>query len=201
MTTMLTVLALSGLAGEPVTLPEAALPPISAAPLVQDDKPTFSYTFVEANYLWTDIDGLDDPLDGWEVRGSIELPLNLFIQGSYSEISDTEEFHEYRLGLGWHLTLGKSIDAYGILSVAGAELEDSAFDADEDGIAGEVGARFLLGEKIELNGRAEWVDVDGSEVGFGAGGRFYFNSSLSAGLDVGFIDESESYSAGLRFEF
>lgn len=202
MTALIALLALSTYA--PATSPlEYSPAPALLAPAAAEDgkKSSFSYSYVEANYLWTDLDAIDDSLDGWEVRLSFELPLNFFLQGAYSELAGDADLSQYRLGAGWHMPLGDVFDVYGILSVTGAELEEDAFDTDEDGIAAEVGGRFLLGDRIELNGRGLWVDLEDSEAGLGVGGRFYFTPALSAGLNVDYLDNSESYTAGLRFQF
>lgn len=183
------------IAAEPVTfLPVVAVP-------LEDDKPSFSYTFVEANYLWTDLDAIDESLDGWEVRASLELFLNFFVQGSYAQVKDQEDLHLYRVGLGWHFDLGNTLDVYGIVSAAGVELEDSVNNFDEDGLAAEAGARFLLTDKLELNGRGLWEDIEDSEVGAGLGARWYLTHALSIGVNADSIDSTETYAAGIRFQF
>lgn len=202
MTFLIALLALSTPA--PTSSPLDARPdPALVLPAVAEEKakPVFSYSFVEANYLWTDVDAVDDSLDGWELRLSIEIFMNFFLQGSYSELSSGADLNQYRFGAGWHLPLGDRFDAYGILSVAGADLEDGSFDSNEDGLAAEVGARFLLTDKIELNGLVDWVDLEDSNYGIGVGGRFYFTPQMSAGLNVHTIDNNESFAAGLRFQF
>jgi hypothetical protein len=183
-----------------------ALDPVAAfaaapAPALQDDKPTgFSYTFIEANYMWFKPDDFDEDLDGFEIKASIEIFLNLFLQGSYAALSDDSDLDQYRIGAGWHLPIGETLDVYGILSYASADLE-SVTDVDEDGLALEVGARYWLTDKLELNGQGEWLDLDESDVGFGAGIRWYFMERLSLGLGLEWLDSDETYWAGARFSF
>jgi hypothetical protein len=200
MTPLIALLALSTPAPAPSSL-EFSAEPVVLAPAVADEpmQGAFSYSFIEANYLWTDIDGLDDPLDGWEARISFELPLNIFLQGSYGQVSDDFDLDTWRLGAGWHLPVGQKLDFYGILSVAGQDVEDGEND---DGVAAEIGGRFLLGNRMEVNARGQWMDVEeDSEAGVGIGGRFYFTPKLSGGVNADFLEERELYAIGLRYQF
>ena len=180
----------------PVYEPAAAAP----APLIGGETP-FSWTYGELNYLWRDVDAIDDSIDGFELRASFEILLNLFLQGSYSQLSGDADLDSYTLGVGWHLPIGTKLDAFGILSYAKDEIDGSGFDDDVDGPMGEVGARFMLGEKIELNGEIIWANLDDSETGFDVGGRFYFMNNLSVGANVTKFDEDEMFAVGARFQF
>lgn len=183
-----------------------ALDPVAAfaaspAPMLQDTKPSgFSYTFVEANYVWFQPDAIDEDLDGFELKASLEIFLNIFLQGAYAALSDDSDLDVYRIGAGWHLPIGETLDLYGILSFASSEL-DTVTDVDEDGLAAEVGARFWLTPKFELNGNVEWLDLDESDMGAGVGVRWYFMDRLSLGLGVETLDSDETYTTGVRFSF
>lgn len=200
MTALIAFLAFAANAPAPVAEPNPFVlspSPVVLAPAADGPKSLLSYTWIEANYLWSDFDAIDDSLDGWEARASWEIPLGIFLQGSYSQLSGDADVDTWRFGVGWHLPIGQKFDVYGILSATGQDIEDE----NEDGIAAEVGGRFLLGEKIELNGRVLWADLDDSNSGVGVGGRFYFTPALSAGLNVDFEEDREAYAAGLRFQF
>ncbi len=183
-----------------------ALDPVAAfvaspAPMLESDNPSgFSYTFVEANYVMYEPDGFDESLDGFEFKASLEIFLNIFLQGSYSVLSDDSDLDLYRIGAGWHLPIGETLDLYGILSFASAEL-DGVTDVDEDGLAANVGARFWLTDKFELNGEVEWLDLDESDMGVGAGVRWYLMERISLGLNIETLDSDETYTVGARFSF
>jgi hypothetical protein len=200
MTALIALIALSTYA--PATNPfEMTRAPIEPAPALAAEEPrrgSFSYSFIEANYKWTDIDGFGDSLDGWELRASFELPLNIFLQGSYGQLSGDTDIDEWRFGAGWHLPVGQKLDFYGILSMAGTDIQDGDND---NGVAAEVGGRFMVVDKIELNGRVIWADVSDSDGGAGIGGRFYFNPQTSFGLNADFTGDATTYTAGLRFQF
>jgi hypothetical protein len=179
-------------------MPALALEPMPAPALLGGDSP-FSWTFVEANYVWNDVDAVDDTLDGWEARASLELFFNLFLQAAYSQVTGDADLDQWNIGAGWHFTLGTSLDLFGILSFATQEIDDINFD--EDGLMGEVGARYKLGERFELNGEIIWADIDESDTGFDVGARFYLIPALSLGANATFFGEDETYAAGARFEF
>jgi len=185
-------------AHEPNPLPATALlAPASA--LDTADKPGFSYTYVEGNYVWLDSDAADDHLDGFELTGSLELPLNFFVQATGSTLGGDADLDEFRLGAGWHFALGDTIDAYGLLSYV-----DQNFDSgvsDESGITGDAGVRLMLTPKVEVHGYAEWADVEDSEVGLGGGARYYLTERVSVGLQTLLIDSGNEWVAGLRFQF
>jgi hypothetical protein len=198
MIVLVPLLALVSFSGDPVAGSPAFR--TAAAPVVDDDVPEMEYTYIEANYLWTDSDDADDTLGGWELVGSLELPLNFFGQISVSQQSDDADLEQYRIGAGYHLPLGARLDAFGILSFAHTEVDDSGNDFDDEGVAAELGGRFLVNPKLEVNGSVEWMDVEESETGVGFGARWYFIDALSLGGRIERVDTDESFSVGLRLE-
>jgi hypothetical protein len=200
-------------ASQPASDPALALPRLAlgaatepaparvASPLLGDDFPEMEYTYVEANYVYNDSDLVDDKLDGWEVTGSLELPVNFFLQGTVRQLSGDVDLKSYRLGAGWHFGFTKRFDIYGILSYARLESDGSDDDFTDDGPAGEVGLRFMLTHNIELNGRTEWADVGDNDPGVGAGARFYLSDSLSLGARYDTVSGDDTVTAGVRFEF
>lgn len=180
---------------EPAWLPEPAYAALA-------DAPELEYTYIEANYIWTNLDVGDEKLDGGELIGSLELPLNLFGQITASTQSDETDVNVYRIGAGWHFGLIPRLDLFAILSYLHVEADNASFDSKEDGIQGDLGVRFLLSDKIELNAKGIWQDIDDEDdVGFGLGARFYLIDRLSLGARVEVLDSDETYAVGLRFDF
>ena len=199
MTALIALLALSTYAppSNPFEMTRAIEPAPVVAAADEPRKGIFSYSFVEANYKWTDIDGLDDPVDGWEARVSFELPLNFFLQASYGQLSGDVDIDEWRFGAGWHMPLADRFDVYGILSISGTDIEDN----NEDGFAAEVGGRMMVVDKVELNARGIWVDIEDSDAGLGVGARYYFQPNMSFGLNADVTGDATTWTAGLRFQF
>lgn len=194
--TTLLLVPTANVASEHEPIPALAL--VASAPLPAD-KPGFSYTYVEANYTGLDSDAADDTLDGFELTGSLELPLNFFVQATSSTLSGDADLNQLRLGAGWHLSLGDTIDGYGVLSYVDQEFDSGV--SDESGVAGDVGVRLMLTSRIEVSGYGEWADVEDSEVGLGAAARYYLTSSLSLGARALLIDNADTWALGLRFQF
>lgn len=179
---------------------ELAPPAIALVTVPSDDVPEMEYTYVEANFLWTDSDDIDETLTGGEFTGSLELPLNFFAQLTLSRQSDDADLDTFRLGAGYHLPLGSRFDAYGLLSLAHLEVDGTANDFDDDGLAAEIGVRLLLTPKLEVNGKVEWADVGDENYGVGIGARYYLMDSISLGGRVEAVDGDESIALGLRLE-
>jgi len=179
-------------------LPPSAL--FASMPAAADaDRPGFSYTYIEANYTRMEPDAADGHLDGFELTGSLGLPLGFFVQATDSQLNGDVDLNTYRVGGGWHFALGSTIDAYGILSYVGQNFDSGV--SDEDGVAADVGAKLAVTPKIELNGYVEWADVSESSTGIGLGARYFLTERLSLGLRGLFIDTGDEWAAGLRFQF
>jgi hypothetical protein len=189
------------LASEPLGAPEPspflAYQPVVLAP---EDFPELEYTYIEANYVSLDSDHADDTLDGWELTGSFELPLNIFLQATAAQLSGDADLTRYRVGAGWHIGFLSRFDAYGIVSWETLELEDSGDDFDDDSPAVEVGARMLVIKSFEVNARGQWSDNGDGDTSLGVGARWYFNESLSIGARFDTTGDDDTLSAGLRFE-
>lgn len=184
---------------EPLVLAPTTAP---AAVAAEGNLPDFSYTFLEANAVFYDFDDVDEDLYGWQGKASIELPLNLFVQGSYTRVSDDTDVDLYRLGAGIHIELADPLDIYGIVSWGFQEVDGGGIDEDDDGATVEAGARFLLSEWVEINGKAEWQDLDDEDdLGFGAGARFYVTNNISLGGEVEWLDSDLLATAGVRLQF
>ncbi len=199
---MIALLPLLALADPSSMVPETysapTYPTLALAPA--RDVPEMEYTYIELNYIWTDNEEVDETLDGGELTGSLELPLNFFAQLTVSRQSDDADLDTYRIGAGYHLPIGSRLDAFGIVSYAHAEVDGSSNDFDDSGTAGELGLRFLLRPKLELNGSAEWVDVEEDDFGIGVGARFYLIDRFSLGGRVESLDDDLTFAVGARFE-
>ena len=115
----------------------ASLPALAQAP---------SYTFVEAGWLQADPDGGSSE-DGWFAGGSFGLN-RLHFFAEYGDLSDAEV---WEAGGGWHGLFGERLDL-----VAQASFVD--LDSD-DGYKLTGGVRWMLLEKLEVNGFMNYLDT------------------------------------------
>src|SRR5258705_8401742 len=128
MSFLLSLLALSATGSTPADpYFGSTLPPLATMTAPADDMPEMEYTFVEANFLWTDSHDLDETVDGVQLIGSFELPANFFVQGTASKQTGNADLEFYTVGAGYHLPLTSRFDAFGILSVAVQESNGSSF--------------------------------------------------------------------------
>jgi len=165
-----------------------------------DEFPKMEYTYVEASYVWLDSDSLNDKLNGWDLTGSFELPMNFFLQATVRQQSADADVDRYTIGAGWHFGLVPRLDAYGILQYQNIDVSGSGSDFKDDGVGAELGLRFSLTRAIELSGRYQWSDLDNTDSSAGVGARYYFGSMLSAGVNYDHASDDQTITAGVRFE-
>jgi hypothetical protein len=171
-----------------------------AAPLLIGGS-KFSYTYVELDYLYTDLDGVSGHLDGYNFVGSLNLPLGFFVQGTYANSPGNFELETYRLGAGYHLSLIDKLDLYGLVSYEHDTGKTGGSSSTADGMELDAGARFMLGERFEVNGQLEWNNVDEDVFGGLIGARFYIISPLSVGVSGEWINDNVRLTVGGRFQF
>ena len=130
-------------------LPKLGLVALAASvslPAWADDG--MSYTFVEAAYVDTEIDGsgFDVDGDGIALDGSFELNESVFLTASYS----TQDFDfgidldQWSAGIGGHMPLADNIELVGTLRYVDAETDTRFGDVDDDGFGIGVGVRYQL---------------------------------------------------------
>ena len=178
---------------EPVPFPSWSAP-------ASDDFPPLEYTYVEANYVRRDSDLANETLDGWDLTGSLELPMNFFLQATGHSLSGDTDLSGYRIGAGWHFGLMSRLDAYAILGYEHLKLSGSGNDDSEDSASGEIGARLMITHRIEANARLLWADLGDNDKGAGLGARFYIIPRFSVGARYDRLGDDDVISAGLRFE-
>jgi opacity protein-like surface antigen len=189
-----------------ITLATAAL--FSTASLAQS--PTWN--LIEAGYGQADIDGLDElSPSGFAIGGSSLLGENVFIQGSYSLLSDDIsgvdiDLDQASVGLGYRYGLTETTDVYASASYEYIELSASGFGAseslDDSGYGLTVGLRSRITEQLELNGAIGYVDIgDESETALGVSGHYYFTQNVALGLTYSSTADVSIYGISLRYAF
>jgi len=165
-----------------LTLPPALNLESHDEPMTGSDRgnANFHYTYIEVDAALVDPDysGSDSEV-GFQLLGSAMVWRDLFVRASYLGSGGDADLSLFKVGAGWAIPIQKNLDLYGLLSLAHTEVGNG----DDTGWALEGGARFMPSEKFELNGLVEVVDYDDSDLGFGLGGRYYFNEKVSAGLN------------------
>ena len=171
----------------------------STAPLLEKDP--FGYTYVQLDYVYSDLDDVPGSQNGYDLIGSLGLIAGLYVQGNYSHGEGKADVETFRLGAGYHLPLFDKLDVFGLISYQHDYLKLNGSSGTGDGYELDIGARFMLTDSLEVNGQGEWNHVDDDNFGVAAGARYYFAGPLSIGAGVESIDSDFRFNAGARFTF
>lgn len=166
------------------------------------------WDFIEAGYAQADIDDSDgfEPA-GLTLAGSKLLNENVFIEGSYSMLSDDYlgvdvDFDQGSLALGYRHPLNSTTDVYGTVSYEFVEVSGAGASADDNGYGLTVGVRSRLTSEFEVDASIGYIDIDDeSDTSFGVGANYYFNQNFAAGLNYTLADDYSILGATVRYAF
>jgi len=172
---------------------------LAVAPLaaMADD---MSYSYVDAGYAETDIDGLGPSADGFALRGSIGFGGNWLAFVEYADQSvQNVDLETIAVGLGGHYGIANGVDLVGHLGYF--EVDVGAFD--DDGYLFDLGVRGQIGDAVELEGGARYTDLSdgGDDTALFFGGRFHFNETWALGAEYRTGDDSSTILAYVRASF
>lgn len=168
-----------------------------------------SWSYLEAAYVNTDVDGFNEEVDGFALRGSFEIVDNLFIFAGYADQGTSVggfdiDLKSYNAGLGYAWPIGQALDLYGKVGYVKAEVDTNFIgDVDDDGYLLAVGLRGRAVEQLELEGSVNYVDLSdsGDDTTFDLGARWYFTPQFAVGLEGSFGDDANTYGLGARWSF
>lgn len=175
-----------------------ALLPLAA----QADGPQYSYA--EAGYVQTDVDGFNETLDGYSLRGSFEITDDWFVFADYNDQSTGGlDVQQYGAGVGYAWSVTDTTDLYGKLSYAKAEASLGGFSVDDDGYAVALGVRSLFGEHFELEASVDYTDLSesGDDTTFGVAARWYFVEQFAVGIEAETGSDTTVLGINVRWNF
>jgi len=178
-----------------------ALSPVGPlAPVLLGSTP-LGYTYVEANYVYADLNGVPGTQNGYDFVGSWNLLAGLYLQGSYAHGDGDATTETYKLGAGYHIGLFDKLDVFGLLSYQHDYLAVGGASGTGDGYEFDAGVRWMMLEKLELNGQLEWNHVNEDDFGVQVGARYYLTGPISVGTTLEGIDQDFRFRLGVRFQF
>ncbi len=203
------------------TLPNLVEPNFQSSPQQTEAPSAFSYSFVQAGFTRTDIDGFDDEADGLSFQVSHSVAPQVFLFGGvgFSAVGvyivdlgsgqiigeDDLETTTISGGVGFHHPVGPQTDFVADLAIASVDIDVDAIGfSDSTTIwAVEAGIRHLLDPKVEVNAAASLQDGSEIDSQFGAalGARFYATPKVSIGAGLGVFDDSTSIGLSVRFQW
>ena len=163
-----------------------------------------SYSFVDAGYLTTDIDGISDRADGFLLRGSLEVTDRVFVFAGYSSQSiDGLDVEDYGIGVGYAWPITEGADIYGKAGYVRAEADLAGFSLEDDGYSLGVGIRGRVLDRLELEGAVNYTDLSdlGDDTTLAAAARWYFIEQFAVGVEAVLGEDATSYGIGLRWNF
>jgi len=164
------------------------------------------YTYVQGSYSQVEFDEIDVDGDGFGISGSFALTDRFAVFGGY-QMADFDfdvESDTVELGGLFHAPVSDTVDLVTSLSYVSVEFDMPGFGSfDDDGFGLGLGLRTMASPQLELNGGVSYVDLDdsGDDTTFGAGIRYHFTESFSAGLGGSWGDDASSYGLSGRMSF
>lgn len=168
-----------------------------------------SYSYVDAGWAQSDIDGIDEDGDGLFLRGSVAFGERWFASVGYRQVSFDVGGNDLDLdlvdvGLGGHLPLTGTVDGVARLSYVDVSA-DGPFGAsfDDNGYAVSVGVRARPSAQFELDAFLDYTDLDdsGDDTAARLGARYYFTPAWAVGAEVSFSDDQTDIGLYGRFTF
>ena len=160
------------------------------------------YTYLEAGYVDIDLNDVDADGDGFALGGSLALGDAFYLAGSYADydLNFGIDAQELLLGVGYHYGLSSGLDLVAEGGYAHTEIDTQFGDFDDSGLYLSGGLRWMALERLELNGRVRYVDLDDSGDGTALllGGLFHVTPDLALGGGVELSDDSDVYNIGFR---
>jgi len=189
-----------------------AISTLSLLSLTNASADTFNYNYAQAGYSFINDFDIDQ---GIKISGSYDVAYNINVLGSYfiSTSSDPKQADDvdldvYTLGVGYHADISDTTDVLAEIGLfntsADAKIGSHTVNKDDSGYTLSAGVRHKLQDNIELQARFDHRNSDDiTDNTFTLGGRYYFKSNWSAGLDfnTGADDGSESITGSLRYQF
>ena len=184
-----------------------------ALPLAAAAGDNVTYSYADLAYVTTDIDGVNEDLDGFALRGSYEVTDQAFLFGSYTDQSAESggadvDYATFTLGGGYAWSLSDRTDMYGKLGYVSSEVEVSVpglggFSVDDNGFLLGFGLRGRVAQQFELEGAVNYTDYSdsGDDTSLGAAARWFFTDQFSAFAEGEFGDDVTTYGIGMRWNF
>lgn len=168
----------------------------------------FSYNYIEAGYQRVELDdnvGFTVDGDLYGIGGSVEIGNSFRVFGDYAstDLQFDVDIDQYSLGIGYHTPVSANLDVIFDLAYVHAEADAIGLSVDEDGYGASVGVRSMLGNRFELTGSVNYVDLgSGSDdTSLATAFRYYVTPAVSFGVNVGVGDDLTSYGAAIQVYF
>lgn len=162
---------------------------------------SFSYSYLEANYVSANVDNVSRNPDGFGVNGSIAFTPMIHGYLEYTNLNfDGITLEGWEVGAGLNHTLNPMIDLIGRVAYVKADVEGPG---DDDGFALQAGVRGRPAANFELEGLVHYVDLSdaGSNTSLRVDGRYFFLPQFAVGAGVEYDNDQTVWNVGVRWNF
>lgn len=162
-----------------------------------------NYSYVEGGYLNINEDDLSSSGDNYFLGGSVGLGKHFHVIGYYTngDLGPDVKQDYWRAGFGWHGLLGEKADIVGEAYYVEQTIDGPGPSDTNDGYRVVGGIRWLPIKFFELDGFANFNDVNSStDTTWEARGIFNI-WRLGFGADYEKFDTADQWNAFVRFNF
>ncbi|MEE4361585.1 MAG: outer membrane beta-barrel protein [Pseudomonadales bacterium] len=162
------------------------------------------WTFVDFGYQYVDFDDFDEEADVLRLGGSYAASDLVHVFAGYRDGSiDTNfgdiDISEFDLGIGVNPQLSDTVDLFGRIGWATADVDFDGFgDADDDGFTVQAGVRAMVTPQWEINGGIRYVDLGDDETELGIGTVYTVSDIVAITGDLGFSNDRTTFGIGVR---
>jgi hypothetical protein len=178
---------------------------LALAAMGADASPT--QTHLGIGYVGVNIDGIDESIDGFGVRGLIVVAPRWHLYARFDQLklnrgSFDADFDQTSMGIGFHHALNASTDFHARVSVERVSASVSGFSVDGNGAGLYSGIRTQPAEAWTFGAGLEYtyIEDDGSLVGR-ADAQYQFTNSFAMAVDVEFDEDGQTWFVGPRLTF
>lgn len=202
-----TALLLQPLLAPPTVEDAPLLPPPVPAALQRSKKPTgppmeLSWRFLEVHAQYRDVDGLDDPLPGFGLRGGWEFDEGIFVRGGIDLYSDDDELTRYDVGIGQSVKIRDDASAFASASWVWKDVDVDGGGSDtENGWRLEGGFRAIFDAHLTGELRLGYADIGTDGWVYGADLRYWFIQQVALGIGYEHEIDDDLYTLSLRYGF
>ncbi len=181
----------------------AALAFVAGPALAQD----INYNYIEGYYQRLDVDDSAGDIDGdgFGIAGSLEVGDSFHIFSSFgrANLDFDIDLDEVVIGGGYHTPVAPGMDLVINLSYINVDAEAFGLSGDDDGFGASLGLRSMWGEKLELAGFVDYIDLDesGDDTSFRGEAWYSLTRTIALGAQVGLGDDVTSWGLGARVYF
>lgn len=169
----------------------------------------FNYDYIEVDYISIDDfstrGNLDPDLDGFRVKGSMDIDPNLALIGSIGYAGENNvDLTMISFGTAYHQKLEKTqlkqsdFSIYAEIERWDVEIDNAKGDKDDIGLHAGAAFRIKVVEKFEIFGDLSVRTTMDNDMAAEVGGRYAFTPRLHGVASIE-ISDADTLAAGLRY--